>query len=734
MFNFFTLFYTHKYHLYNSFSIGSWVLLNNKVYQTKPNQKNENQLELSCYINSSNNDKLSIDINDAYIYTDCSLPITSDKPVPCSNTSLPGNYKLYNFNIINAASVTETQYDVMSSNIIKVYPYYNVGLNANYQNVKLNVSNNVSNITLSNVPYGNKIIKRYRDNLLISYALDNTLDTGYLPNEYLNNDINESLYSVVDLYTWSIALLSLIEYKEDLLIYKALVSIINVYKSNYANTSVEGLPDSLEENTINNNKLQRDVLKNAWAGYCILQAIGYLTNRPTNLIVNLPSDITLLLKSIVTLIQDCLNINGLIIGYDAYGGKIDNLSISATFITDIFLNQYLCYFYDFDVHSSHNIIHKFCIESIYINYKNLDYITNNLIDINTYKSLWIFYFNRSLEYTETIFNEIKQEINNNPTYTYDLNLLSFLYSKFISDEVITVDIPETDFDNLYTNYNDLYVSLDRSNQNLFLYLIDSSWGVLLQSETALLNPVNFKIDTDIINFETLDLLKSLTDSWPTGLKWTSYTSIYDTTTVIGSLFNAIAYITTDWSLLRHYMLDSFSCITSQGDSLDKWGALLNFYRPLYQADYYYRNTLLILLNRVTPTYNNLKSFIINFLEDTNVDITIKSFPPVYYKNSSNIWVSRPWVGNKADIDLINSQVNSDGYPCFYLPNLLNVMTLVPVHKYTGQVSITSSNIDLTNALIIKNLIVAGVTSNINSINTYSASDDYTSGLFSVITI
>lgn len=732
MFNFFSLFYTHKYHVYTPLNIGSWVLLNNKAYQTKPNQKSENQLDLTCYLNSGNTEELTIDINNAYIYADCSLPITSDKNIPCSETSLQGTYNLNNFNIVNASSTTITKYEDITSNINKVYPTYNVGLNANYQNIKLNSSNNISNITFSNVPYGNKIIKRYTNDLLTSYVADTTLDTGYLPNEYLNNDINATVYNAVDLYTWSVSLLALIEYKEDLLIYKTLVSIINIYKDSYINAGLLGFSDTLYENNSSNNSLQRDVLKNAWAGYCILQAIGYLSNKPNNLIVNVPADIKLVLGSIVGLIQDCLNIRGICTGYDVYGGKIDTFNLCTTYISDIFFNQYLCYFYDFNVYSSHNIIHKLCIDSIYTDYKNLDYIVNNLIDLNIYKSLWIFYFNRAIGQVEVIFNDIKTEINKNPTYTYDLNLLSFLYYKFIDDETIDLDIPQIKFDQLYTTYNNLYVGLNKVNKTNFLYLLDSSWGLLAQSETALFNPINFKIDTDIVYFETLDLLKSLIDSWPTGFKWTSYVSTQDKTTVIGSLFSSIAYISIDWNLLRHYILDSFSCNTSQGDNLDKWGELLNYYRPLYQADYYYRNSLLILLNKNPSTYKNVKSFVVNFLEDSNVDISIKSFPPVYYRNSSNIWVSRTWVGNKADIDLINSQRDENGFPCFYIPNLLNVMTLVPVYKYTGQVSITSANLDLTNALIVKNQMVAGVTTNINSINTYSSSSP-DSNLFSIIT-
>lgn len=732
MSNLFNLFYTHKFHVYNQLSVGPWVLLNN-VYQSKPNQKNETQLDLTCLIGNSNNEVLTIDIDQSYIYADCSQPITSDKNISCSSTSLPGNYKLYNLNINNAASTTQTKYDALSININRAYPYYNSGLNANYQNVKLKLDNNISTITLSNVPYGNKVIKRYKDNLLVSYIADNTLDTGYLPNEYLNNDINGKLNNEVDLYSWAVGLLALIEYKEDLLIYKSLVSIINIFKASFINATVKGLPNTLKENVVD-NRLQRDILKNSWVGYSILQALGYLSNRPNNLIVNVPVDIKLVLDSIVGLIESCFNINGLTTGYDIYGGKIDNLDICSTYITDIFLNQYLCYFYDFNVLSIHNSIHKVCIDSIYFNYKNLDFKTNNLIDINIYKGLWSFYFNRGLEYINTIFNEISQEINSNVFYTYDLNLLSFLYLKFKEDETITLTISKADLNNLYVNYNNLFVSLDKVNSSTFLYLLDASWGYLLHSETLLLNPINYKIDTDLVNFETLDLLKSLTSSWPTGVKWTSFTSIHDKTTVIGSLFSSIAYIATDWNLLRHYIIDSLSCNTSQGDNLDKWGQLLSCYRPLHQADFYYRNTLLILLNKQPPTFNNIKSFIVNLLEDNLIDITTKTFPPIYYRNISNVWVSRPWVGDKADIDLINSQLDVNGYPSFYIPDLLNVMTLVPVYKYTGQVDIVSANVDVSNALFIKNQFVAGVTPNLKSINTYTSIDNYTTGAFSIITI
>ena len=445
MHNFYSLFYTHKYQDYNSNIINSWVLLNNNTYQTKPNQKNENQLELVCYTDTFN-DLLSIDINNGYIYTDCSQPITGDKPIACSDTSTLGTFNLSNFNITNPTSTTVTKYNYLPNNVTHIYPYYNSTFDTNYQNITVHTSNNISSVFISNIPYGNKIIKRYKNNVLISYLVDNTLDIGYLPNEYLNNNINKSIYNIVDLYTWSISLLSLIEQKEDLLIYKSLVSIINLYKILNINTELDGLPNSLQEH-YSTYPLQRDVLNNAWCGYAILQALGYLSNRATTQILLVSADIKLVLTSIVNLILNCTHVDSVITGYDDFGSPIEHFNICSTYMSDIFINQYLCYFFDFNIYTKHNSIHKFCSESIYLNYKNLDYITNNIIQINIYKSLWLFYFNRDTTYLQTLFIDISADLNNN-NVEYDINLLAFLTAKLLSLSVINVSIPKVNFNNL----------------------------------------------------------------------------------------------------------------------------------------------------------------------------------------------------------------------------------------------------------------------------------------------
>lgn len=734
MHNFLVLFFTHKYQIYNSLSINPWLLLDPKSYSVEPNQKNENQLNL-VYIIDTQPNNLSIEIDVASIYVDCSQPVKTDNPITADSYFLSGNYKLLNFDLIHPSSLTETKYNVVNQEISLTYPYFNSINNANYQNIKLNSNSNINSISVSNVPYGNKIIKRYRDTTLISYITDNTLEKGYLPNETLNNKLESTVFNTVDLYTWSISLLALITLEEDLLIYNALVSILNIFNQHKLNNPLlHGLPDILSEQN-SSYSLQRSTFKNSWAGYCILQALGYLSNRPTNKILSIPFDIKSVLVSITNLISDCINNDIVCSGYDIYGGRIDNYDLCSTYITDIFLNQYSCYFFDFDLYYKNNLIHNHCASSIYLDYENLLYSVNNIIQINIYKCFWINYFDTNTQELNNIFSQINRLQSTFSLSDYDYNLLALLNLQLKADDSITTSLTKFEFTNLYRSYLDtnLYIRKDRPLTDDFLHLIDTSWGTLLQSNTNLINPIIYKMSNELVNYETLDLLKTLTDTWPTGIKWTSYVTANDKTTAIGSIFSSIAFVSLYWSLLRNYLNDSTSCTTSQGYNLDKWGNVLRYYRPENQADYYYKNSLLLLLNRTPPTVDNLKTFIFNFLEDINVEIIKYTFPPLYYLNSSNVWVSRPWVGNKADVDLINSQLDINGYPSFYLPNTLGNMVLNPVYKFTGQVDIISENLDISNSNIISNLLPAGITSNIKSISTYNHIPVNTSFDFSIIT-
>lgn len=715
MHNFFTLFYTHKYQIYDVTGLKSWVKVSSP-YIPKPNQRNENQLNLSCLI-SGLSDNLMIKINRGFIYADCSQPITSDKLIPCSESSLEGSFNLYDFDLTNASSITKTKYDVLNNDVDNVYPFYNSFLNANYQNISIISKDNINDISISNIPYGNKTLERYNGSTLLSYSVDNNLDVGYLPNYCLNNDINADFNSTVDLYSWSISLLSLIEQKEDLLLYQCLVYIIKSFELNYQNTSKNGLPNTIKEQYLNYN-LTRSVINNCWAGYAILQSVGYLCNKATVNITNISSQIKTVLESIAKLIDECTINDTLTVGYDEYGGKIDKLDIYATYLADIYLNQYLCYFYDMSLLYKHNLIHKFCISDIYTDYKVLDYYVNNIMQLCIAKSLWISYFNRDINLLEDIFVDVKANISLFNSEEYDINLLCFLNLRFKNADLISTLIPELKIENLYTLYEGLYIRKDKLNLTKFLYLLDSSWGFLLHNSVSVFNPIPYNMKTDVINLETLDLLRSLTNSWPTGSNWTSYTSIYDKTTAIGSIFNSIAHITTQWSLLRHYIMDSTSCNTSQGNALDRWGEVLNFHRPQYQADYYYRDSLVMILNRTAPNKKNLEVFIKDFLEDESIKILTNKFPNIYYKDSNNNWVYREWKGNKEDIDLINSQLNSKNEPCFYLPNSVGNMSLVPLHNFTSQVNLYSENIDLNTSIIFANKITAGIKCNIYKVKTY----------------
>jgi hypothetical protein len=447
----------------------------NKFTITKPTQRVESLLYLN-YKYSSSVDNLVIEVDKGTSYFDCSIPITSDYTVPSSSTSIESDYLLNNFDIDSPESTVLETYTALNTPQTRNYPIYNALNNKYISNIDidLNLTDNTGTVSFYGVPYGTQKFIRFNNNSLSSYLINKPINTFILPNTILNNTVNnvdDIQQSSCNLYEWALGLLTLIELKQDVLIYKSLNYIYLFYLAIKDKTDIPGFPDNLNESFITDSDKQRSIINNAWAGFAILQALGYLSNRPQESVVKLPYLFKELIENIVNLINTCTNINNgtTIVGIDEYGGYINHSSPDNSYISSVFLNQVLCYFYTENTHLILERIQNYCIQFIQTDTSKLNYTNNEEFVINTYKLYWILYYQRNFDSLSLILNRLKA-ITNVQLDFYHLTVYAYKKLKLTNRISSSLYISEYDSFNRQGTIDDVYIPFN-TQVSYILYMI-----------------------------------------------------------------------------------------------------------------------------------------------------------------------------------------------------------------------------------------------------------------------
>lgn len=717
----FDLLYTHKFQVYNSGSIPNWIKASFKANNIiKPIQYNEGCLYFDFSSDTDSTSKLEIDVPNGLAYGECSQPITCDTNLNCSNTAFSSSYNLKGFNLQAPSNTVKFKYAFFNEDTIKPYP---LTINSKtYNNVSLNYPNQelTRSVKIYAVPYGTQHIKRYQQNSLASYAINTPINVPVLPNAFLNNQLTTiDRPNSCSLEEWALGLLNLIELKEEILVYKSLLFISQYIQQ----TGAAGLPSVLISDLSNIQDKERSVYYNSLAGYAILQAVAYLCNRPQSQIITIPANLPTVLDSINLLINNLSNLSTgeVLSGYDAYGGFItSNYNTVTSYAVSIYLNQYLNYFFNLPTLLLCERVQLYCINKVTLDFESLDLDIEIKLQIAVSKLHWVLYYQRNLDLIPNLVNFITTNVIKLKTLgKYAVYLTVYLLQRIKTFVAITIPF-DLRYSSVFVDYLDLVIARNNTTDK-FINLIDCSWGNLIKQDSNLFTPLIFKLNTDSINLDVEDLHQSAVNAWPDGDRWGSYNAVYNKQSVIGSLFSGTAFVAQDWVIFYNFLLKATACSTSNGAALDAWGKFIKYSRPFGQGDYYYKETLLILLNKQKPTLNNLKTFIFNLLNERVTSLQYNTFPLVYTRDhATNVWSSRAWVGNKADVDLIKSQLNPQGQPCFYLPNRYNpaIFELVPVYKFTSTINLNLQLVDSISAAFIKDFLAAGVSINLNKTHTF----------------
>lgn len=451
-------------------------------------------------------------------------------------------------------------------------------------------------LVVTGMPEANILVTWTSEDYINSQVVYPSFNRGYTPASVIGSSMPGATLKEI-----ALSLLTLIEFDNEVLVLSVLTELTHIWTTNLGNVVagelatdiIPGLPTYISRQypVVQALSTQRDTLQIAWIGLALTKAVQYLRGRPTTSIRTLPTYFDLMLLQLGEVVANSLDTTGeAYVGFDEYGFLIDEPSLAATVVGQLFLQNYLTLSYHWNLHNAAAKMQHYLLGAL--NVRLEDTLTPDAAPV--YKLLWNCVHNRHFD-TESLITQIVDIHAAEPLSDFDVGLWIYILN-YLPDTYAGVNYAAL-AQTFYQIGSDLY-ERKVSYQPLIPSLICSSWQRLYQVEQYLLcADLQFDLfEVEAAGFQTY-LYNEAKRMMPYGYQWMSEDSL--TAGKFGALLKAIAQLGYSWGLLLALIRAGQNLSTAQGDPLDQWGESLNVSRPLLQPDNFHRSLLLTILNLIT---------------------------------------------------------------------------------------------------------------------------------------
>lgn len=418
-------------------------------------------------------------------------------------------------------------------------------------------------------------------------------DRGYLPAQTIGKFMTE-----VTLQEIALSLLTLIETDNQILILLTFKELLYIWENILGNSGdpddvLRGLPSKLNREANHKQALspRRSTLDQAWLGYALMRCIDYLAIKGT--LQFIPSRIKDLIAQLAAVVSQAVDVSiGLVyVGHDNYGYLIDQPSLPAAVMTNIFLHQYLSYEYNLDVHQAAARCHIFLQGN-----QNLRFDLENPVETGClYKLLWN--VNYGLHRDTISLLEQLVELRAEKVFTnFEEGLWVWLTQTLRPD----FELESIDYGSMSDTFTQLQSDLYTRTQTYLDYtpnLVCSSWQELIfgkeEISKLLKADSRFYLAADNAHaFEQFAYLEAFR-MLPYGYQW--FSDEAQTYGAINALLKAMGELAFRWYLAYSVFERGRYIQTAQGIALTKWATFLGLERIPLQPDWILRAQVLPLI-------------------------------------------------------------------------------------------------------------------------------------------
>jgi hypothetical protein len=455
-------------------------------------------------------------------------------------------------------------------------------------------------VTIERNPIGLSVLNWLVSGNSISRTWVPSLNRGYLPCDTVGK-----VMSGADLKSVALSLLGLIAHKDDSLLTSVLEELC--YMWSYLKTTypdIKGLPSFIPRVLDNPGLLtdtKRRVHDNAWVGLSIVKSVRFLRDRNAANTIELPSKLEGLLNDLADLVGSAIDETTatVYVGYDEDGYILDELDLSAGYISHLFLHSLLTFNYSSTVHSKASFLFLDIEKELEISEDDLVFLQyeQTIGEVIISKLYWN--VSNNLHASSTLLcNQLNEFLESNKLDSFYHGLLDYLLPYIPNKGNLVLDSIS---DKSQYIVSGIYTFLDGSLNLPKPDLCISTW--------MRINIIGFNIlpelDFDLYSYGARVFLaeqyQEAVRMMPFGYGWASETAESAYTGNLGALLYSSVFSSFTWYLLYELVRNGIHLLTAQAWALDDWGYSLKRDRPKFQSDTYFRNTLFFSKNKLLGT-------------------------------------------------------------------------------------------------------------------------------------